>query len=68
MSKKLSIDGPAGRNEVTDDYRDNYDMIFRRSISLYFGGERILETLPCGGFKTFPKKSQKGGGKNAKTI
>ena len=67
MSKKFSIDGPAGRNHVSDEYRENYDMIFRRSVSLYFGGERILKTIP-GGFKTFPKKSQKGGGKNAKTI
>lgn len=26
---KLEIDGPAGRNEVSDKYRSNYDRIFR---------------------------------------
>jgi hypothetical protein len=28
-SKKLKIDGPAGRFEVTDKYLANYDRIFR---------------------------------------
>ena len=30
MGNKLEIDGPAGRSEVTENYRDNYDRIFRK--------------------------------------
>jgi hypothetical protein len=63
--EKLPIDGPAGRNEVTENYRDNYDSIFRKSTTLYHCGRKVLEALPGGGFKTFPKKSQKGGGDHA---
>jgi hypothetical protein len=63
--KKLPIDGPAGRNEVTNNYRDNYNMTFRNSTTLYHNGRKVLETLTGGGFKTFPKKSQKGGGNYA---
>jgi len=63
--EKLLIDGPAGRNEVTENYRDNYDMIFRKSTTLHHLGRKVLETLPGGGFKTFPKKSKKGGGNHA---
>jgi len=33
MSEKLDIDGPAGRQEVTDKYRDNYDRIFKKPSS-----------------------------------
>ena len=29
---KLEIDGPAGRNEVSDKYRLNYDGIFRKPL------------------------------------
>ena len=36
---KLPIDGPAGRQEVTDDYRDNYDRIFRPTKSKKDGGK-----------------------------
>jgi len=28
MGKKLEIDGPAGRQEVNENYRSNYDHIF----------------------------------------
>jgi hypothetical protein len=34
-SKKLEIDGPAGRQEVSDNYRDNYDLIFRKDSQTF---------------------------------
>lgn len=30
MGKKIEIDGPAGRQEVNDAYRSNYDAIFSK--------------------------------------
>jgi hypothetical protein len=30
MGKKIEIDGPAGRQEVSDKYRSNYDAIFSK--------------------------------------
>jgi hypothetical protein len=56
-NKKLTIDGPAGRNEVSEKYRDHYDMVFRNSTTLYHCGRKVIETLAGGGVRTFPKKS-----------
>jgi hypothetical protein len=65
-NKKLPIDGPAGRNEVSDEYRDNYDRIFKKVVTLYYHGVKMFETRPDGSMKQFPKKSRRGGGKNAR--
>ena len=40
----VPIDGPAGRNEVTDEYRDNYDRIFSgTSVSTFCGQCGVTE-------------------------
>jgi hypothetical protein len=64
-NKKLSIDGPAGRNEVTNQYRSNYDRIFGGIGSLYYRGVKVCETRPDGSIKYFPTKSKKDGGDHA---
>ena len=38
MKKKLDIDGPAGRQEVNQNYLDNYDAIFRKEVRISFCG------------------------------
>jgi hypothetical protein len=51
--KKLEIDGPAGRQEVCKNYRDNYDLTFRNKTELYHNGRKVCETMPSGGVRQF---------------
>lgn len=44
MSKKLEIDGPAGRQEVSDAYRDNYDRIFNPKKPIKVEGKSNAKT------------------------
>jgi len=40
----VKIDGPAGRQEVTKEYRENYDRIFSRTsvpYYLYYNGKKV---------------------------
>jgi hypothetical protein len=41
----VEIDGPAGRQEVTKEYRDNYDRIFSRP-STFHEGVKVYQTTP----------------------
>ena len=53
----VPIDGPAGRQEVTDEYRENYDRTFN-GTSVCTG---------CDDCDCTPKKSKQDGGKDAKS-
>jgi hypothetical protein len=56
----LKIDGPAGRQEITREYRDNYDRIFRGiSLPKYNTTQRAWHA-------TTPKKSKQDGGNHGK--
>jgi hypothetical protein len=57
----LKIDGPAGRQEITREYRDNYDRIFRGISS------SKRNTTHRAWHATTPKKSKQDGGNNAKS-
>jgi hypothetical protein len=43
MSEKLPIDGPAGRQEVSEAYRDHYDAIFKPKKSKTDGGNENVK-------------------------
>jgi len=54
----VKIDGPSGRQEISNEYRKNYDRIFNRT-SLYRNGKKLCD-IP-------PRKSKQDGGKDGKS-
>lgn len=67
----LKIDGPAGRQKVTDEYRKNYDRIFNGIPVCRCQDPRLCQvdiTESCKHCTCSPGKSKsKDGGKNGKT-
>jgi hypothetical protein len=59
----LKIDGPAGRQEITREYRNNYDRIFRGVSATFCGDTQVSDkclsctTPQCHFNKLTPEKS-----------
>lgn len=71
----VKIDGPAGRNEVTDEYRKNYDRIFNGSSASRNRSHKawqcpdprkcqVDQSESCKHCTCTPEKSNSDGGKN----
>jgi len=66
----VKIDGPAGRQEVTDEYRKNYDRIFNGTSVCNCPDPRLCKvdrSKSCKHCACNPVKSKKDGGENDKS-
>ena len=66
----VKIDGPAGRQHVSQEYRDNYDRTFRGTAVCGCPDPRecqVDRSESCKHCTCYPKKSKKDGGTNEKS-